>query len=71
MQDGQNDLRQARQQELETLAVKLRLQETFIQPFQQTPSDNNTPLTGSRIGTHELFSLFTADIIRQRVVFTR
>ena len=52
-----------------------------ITPFQETPSidkstrDSNTTMSGmeghTRIAASDLFSFFTANIIREEVMFTR
>ncbi len=49
-----------------------------IEPFTEKPSDNhgyrvsvNYEKIEKRIDATELFSIFTADIIREEVVFTR
>lgn len=45
---------------------------TFIQPFKELPSVNRTNQEDSgRINAHELFSLYTADIIKEDSIFIR
>ncbi len=43
---------------------------TFIQPYKELPSDNNLEDSG-RINPHDLFSHYTANIIREDIMFTR
>jgi len=46
--------------------------ETFIQPFKEVPSANNTGQeTAERINAHDLFSFYTADIIKEDIIFSR
>ena len=42
-----------------------------IKCFSETPRKTGLEKPLSRIGAFDLFTLFTADIIRQNVVFTR
>ena len=45
---------------------------TLIQPFKEMPSLNNTGRDNAeRINAHDLFSLYTADIIKEDIVFVR
>lgn len=45
---------------------------TFIMPFKEMPSVNTTGKENSdRINAHDLFSQFTADIIKEDVIFAR
>ena len=45
---------------------------TFIQPFKQMPSVNNRNIDcPERINAHDLFSFYTADIIKEDIVFVR
>jgi hypothetical protein len=41
------------------------------EPFAQTPAQDDPAGSGERICAHDLFSFFTADIIRQKTIFTR
>lgn len=44
----------------------------FIHPFQEMPSISSTGAESpDRINEHDLFSLYTADIIRKEIVFVR
>ena len=45
---------------------------TYMQPFKEMPSvnmdnSNNT----NRINAHELFSLYTANVIKEKIVYNR
>ena len=59
--------------QLPSLVKKMRHSDTLA--FSETPSDNQfpaEPVTSTKnLAASELFSLFTADIIRQDVKFTR
>jgi hypothetical protein len=45
---------------------------SFIHPFKEMPSSNNRGKeSADRINAHELFSLYTADIIKEDIIFTR
>jgi hypothetical protein len=44
---------------------------TLIQPYNELPCDNNGQDGASRINPHDLFSFFTADIIKEDIVFIR
>ncbi|MDP1813657.1 MAG: hypothetical protein Q8K92_04350 [Leadbetterella sp.] len=45
---------------------------TQIQPFQQRPSENNEEQEGlDRINAHDLFSHYTAEIIKEDTIFVR
>jgi hypothetical protein len=53
-----------------------RVSEEVIQPFKEKPSTDNQPKPkgnekDSRLEASDLFSLFTADIIKEKAVFTR
>ncbi len=41
----------------------------FIKPFKEMPSTNKP--TADRINAHELFSLYTADVIKEDIVYAR
>ena len=43
---------------------------SYIQPFKQMPSIHDMG-SADRITAHELFSHYTADIIKEDVIFTR
>lgn len=44
----------------------------FIQPFKELPSVIKTGQeSADRINAHDLFSLYTADIIKEDVIFAR
>ena len=44
----------------------------YIQPFKEMPSTNDIgPESPDRINAHDLFSLYTADIIKEDIVFIR
>jgi hypothetical protein len=42
-----------------------------IEPFSERPKVEQINGQRSRVGAHDLFSLFTADIIREKTLFTR
>jgi hypothetical protein len=42
-----------------------------MKPFTERPSEDRNESKKERLGAADLFSLFTADIIREEVVFTR
>jgi hypothetical protein len=44
---------------------------SFIQPYKELPSDNKMGQDSDRINAHDLFSHYTADIIREEVIFIR
>jgi len=45
---------------------------SFIQPFKEMPSANDSGKENAgRINAHDLFSLYTADIIREETVYFR
>ncbi len=45
---------------------------TYMQPFKEMPSLNNTGIESTdRINAHDLFSLYTADIIKKDIVYAR
>lgn len=45
---------------------------TYMQPFKEMPSINNTGKgIPDRIDAHDLFSLYTADIIKEDIIFAR
>ena len=45
---------------------------TYMQPFKEMPSSNNEGKKGeTRITAHELFSLYTADVIKEDIVYAR
>lgn len=45
---------------------------TFIMPFKEMPSVNTIrEEDADRINAHDLFSLYTADIIKEDVIFAR
>lgn len=61
----------------ESYAVKTAVK-TYggIRPFTQLPSEGkynkaNAEIEGEKIKATQLFSLFTADIIKEEVIFTR
>ncbi len=44
----------------------------FIQPFKEMPSTNNIDKECSdRINAHELFSLYTANVINEDIIYAR
>lgn len=46
--------------------------DTYIQPFQEMPSSGNIGQeSADRINAHDLFSLYTADIIKEETMFAR
>jgi hypothetical protein len=46
--------------------------DTFIQPYKEKPSKNiSEQKNESQINPHDLFLFFTADIIKEDIVFTR
>jgi hypothetical protein len=45
---------------------------TYMQPFKEMPSSNNDGKKGeARITAHELFSFYTADVIKEDIVYAR
>ena len=45
---------------------------SFIQPFNETPSLNDTGKeNASRIDAHDLFCFYTADVIKEDIVYAR
>ncbi len=45
---------------------------SYIQPFKEMPSVNNTGQeSADRIDAHDLFSYYTAEIIKEDIVFVR
>ena len=45
---------------------------THMQPFKEMPSLNNTGRENAeRINAHDLFSFYTADIIKQDIIYAR
>jgi hypothetical protein len=52
------------------VVLTLRAKED-IHVFEERPRMDNSAEAGCRKGAHELFSLFTADIIKKNIVFTR
>jgi hypothetical protein len=45
---------------------------TMIQPYKELPSENvSNQETGSRINPHDLFLFYTADIIKEDIIFIR
>lgn len=45
---------------------------SFIQPFKEMPSTNKVGEENTgRISAHDLFSFYTADIIKEDVIFSR
>ena len=63
---------------LQSQLISRKTQEVFIYvddilPFTEVPScdGNSEEATGRRIAAPDLFALFTADIIKEKVVFTR
>jgi hypothetical protein len=56
------------------VSEKLGFRNSFIFPFKEEPSDKLTNEQGKSIGNMsamDLFNLFTADIIRKDVLFTK
>ncbi|MCL6258412.1 hypothetical protein M3O96_04890 [Aquiflexum sp. TKW24L] len=45
--------------------------DSFIQPYKELPSDSKTGHGSDRINAHDLFSHYTADIIKENVMFTK
>lgn len=46
--------------------------DSFIQPYKEKPSEYNSEQKNeSQINPHDLFLFFTADIIKEDIVFTR
>lgn len=44
----------------------------FIQPFQEMPSmSNRDQQMADRINAHDLFSMYTADIINREIIYAR
>lgn len=61
--------------EKKPLTENLQLKEEaniFIMPFKEMPSTNNIEkVTADRINAHDLFSFYTADVIKEDIVYAR
>jgi hypothetical protein len=53
------------------LAIQSSFNEDVLKPFEEKEDVPNEEEDGGRPCAHDLFSMFTADIIRQQTLFTR
>lgn len=44
---------------------------SYIQPFKEMPSVNTEQESAGRINAHDLFSYYTAEIIKEDIIYAR